>query len=220
MLLAGKIVLITSASQGIGAGAAIACARHGADVAINDRSADAAAEQGGRGHPRARPPRAPWSAGVGLFTCINDTLFPQAGPAVVQVLDRLGCQVGLDARQTFRGQMHHNSGYSREAVWLVRRFVDIYPACGGSVDSRTSGSAIGRARKPAAHLPVGSVCTRGHQIRAGRGASAVRANSTSCSFRIWLRVRKSNHGRPARSPRGPASRYILHTSKFSVYGLS
>jgi L-lactate dehydrogenase complex protein LldE len=64
---------------------------------------------------------------VSLFiTCFNDTLFPQTGKAVVKVLERLGCEVGFDERQTCCGQMHHNSGYSREATALVRRFVDIY----------------------------------------------------------------------------------------------
>ena len=45
MLLADKTVLITGASQGIGAGAALACARQGADVAINYHGADAAADK-------------------------------------------------------------------------------------------------------------------------------------------------------------------------------
>ena len=35
MLLKDKVVLVTGASQGIGKAAAIGCARHGADVAIN-----------------------------------------------------------------------------------------------------------------------------------------------------------------------------------------
>ena len=39
MLLAGKTVLITGASRGIGRGTAIECARHGADVALNDATA-------------------------------------------------------------------------------------------------------------------------------------------------------------------------------------
>lgn len=42
-LLEGKIVLVTGASAGIGRAAAIGAARHGADVAINYRSEDAAA---------------------------------------------------------------------------------------------------------------------------------------------------------------------------------
>ena len=61
-----------------------------------------------------------------FITCFNDTLFPQTGRAVVSVLERLGHQVGFDARQTCCGQMHSNSGYPREALTLVRRFVDVF----------------------------------------------------------------------------------------------
>jgi L-rhamnose 1-dehydrogenase len=43
MLLEGKVVLVTGASQGIGKAAAIGCARHGADVAINYHGDDAGA---------------------------------------------------------------------------------------------------------------------------------------------------------------------------------
>ena len=45
MLLADKIVAITGASEGIGAACALACARQGADVAINYLGDDAAAER-------------------------------------------------------------------------------------------------------------------------------------------------------------------------------
>lgn len=44
MLLEGKTVLITGASGGIGRAAAIGCARHGADVAINYLNDDAGAD--------------------------------------------------------------------------------------------------------------------------------------------------------------------------------
>jgi L-rhamnose 1-dehydrogenase len=43
MLLKDKVVLVTGASQGIGKAAAIGCAQHGADVAINYHSDDAGA---------------------------------------------------------------------------------------------------------------------------------------------------------------------------------
>jgi L-lactate dehydrogenase complex protein LldE len=61
---------------------------------------------------------------VGLFiTCVNDTLFPGAGRATVEVLERLGHEVVFPEEQTCCGQMHANSGYLREAIPLVRRFV-------------------------------------------------------------------------------------------------
>jgi L-lactate dehydrogenase complex protein LldE len=59
---------------------------------------------------------------VSLFvTCFNDTLFPQTGRAVVRLLERLGCEVDFPLEQTCCGQMHLNSGYSREGVALARR---------------------------------------------------------------------------------------------------
>ena len=64
---------------------------------------------------------------ISLFiTCYNDTLFPQTGIAVVRVLERLGHTVDFPLTQTCCGQMHYNSGYQREALPLVRMFVEIF----------------------------------------------------------------------------------------------
>ncbi|HEY2039326.1 MAG TPA: (Fe-S)-binding protein [Edaphobacter sp.] len=62
---------------------------------------------------------------VSLFiTCYNDTLFPETGKAVVQVLERLGHTVDFPAGQTCCGQMHWNTGYQAEGLPLVSRFVE------------------------------------------------------------------------------------------------
>jgi L-lactate dehydrogenase complex protein LldE len=53
-------------------------------------------------------------------------LFPQTGIAVTRVLERLGHTVDFPLAQTCCGQMHYNTGYHREAVPLVRRFVEIF----------------------------------------------------------------------------------------------
>ena len=64
---------------------------------------------------------------VALFiTCFNDTLFPQTGRATVEVLERLGHEVEFPLAQTCCGQMHFNTGYQREAIPLVRRFVEVF----------------------------------------------------------------------------------------------
>jgi L-lactate dehydrogenase complex protein LldE len=61
---------------------------------------------------------------VALFiTCLGDTLFPETGHAVVQLLERLGLSVDFPGEQTCCGQMHFNTGYAQETVPLVRRFV-------------------------------------------------------------------------------------------------
>ncbi len=63
---------------------------------------------------------------IALFiTCFNDTLFPETGRAVVRLLERLGHTVDFPLDQTCCGQMHFNTGYQREALPLVRRFVEV-----------------------------------------------------------------------------------------------
>ncbi|MDX6551793.1 MAG: L-lactate dehydrogenase complex protein LldE, partial [Gaiellales bacterium] len=44
-----------------------------------------------------------------FVTCFNDTLFPQTGIAVVELLERLGHEVEFRPEQTCCGQMHMNS---------------------------------------------------------------------------------------------------------------
>ncbi|HEY7485523.1 MAG TPA: (Fe-S)-binding protein [Streptosporangiaceae bacterium] len=64
---------------------------------------------------------------VGLFvTCVNDTLFPDTGRAVVRLLERLGCTVDFPLGQTCCGQMHFNTGYREEARRLARRTAETF----------------------------------------------------------------------------------------------
>jgi L-lactate dehydrogenase complex protein LldE len=78
---------------------------------------------------------------VALFiTCLADTLFPDVGRATVTVLERLGHEVVFPEEQTCCGQMHANSGYRREAVPLVRRFVRAFDDAGADAVVCPSGS--------------------------------------------------------------------------------
>jgi L-lactate dehydrogenase complex protein LldE len=64
---------------------------------------------------------------VALFvTCLADTLFPDVGKATVAVLERLGVDVVFPQAQTCCGQAHINTGYQRDALPLVRGFVDTF----------------------------------------------------------------------------------------------
>ncbi|HEV2583931.1 MAG TPA: (Fe-S)-binding protein, partial [Ktedonobacteraceae bacterium] len=64
---------------------------------------------------------------VALFiTCFNDTLFPNVGIATTRLLERLGYAVDFPEAQTCCGQMHYNTGYQREAIPLVRHFVEVF----------------------------------------------------------------------------------------------
>ena len=82
---------------------------------------------------------------VALFvTCLADTLFPQAGRATVVLLERLGHEVAFPPGQTCCGQMHINTGYPREALPLVRRYVDQFEPY--DVVVAPSGSCVGSVR--------------------------------------------------------------------------
>ena len=75
---------------------------------------------------------------IALFiTCFNDTLFPQTGRAVVEVMERLGHQVEFPEEQTCCGQMHGNSGHGVEGAALAERFARVF----GSYDVVVSPSA-------------------------------------------------------------------------------
>jgi L-lactate dehydrogenase complex protein LldE len=83
---------------------------------------------------------------VALFiTCFNDTLFPATGKAVVELLERLGCEVGFPEEQTCCGQMHANSGYQLEAIPLARRFVRVFGDAEAVVSP--SASCVGMVRE-------------------------------------------------------------------------
>jgi L-lactate dehydrogenase complex protein LldE len=81
---------------------------------------------------------------VALFvTCLVDGLFPDVGKATVGLLERLGHQVEVPLAQTCCGQMHINTGYTKEALPLVRRHAAVFEgyeavvvpsgSCAGSV---------------------------------------------------------------------------------------
>jgi L-lactate dehydrogenase complex protein LldE len=87
---------------------------------------------------------------VSLFiTCFNDTLFPQTGRAMVRLLERLGHEVVFPMDQTCCGQMHYNTGYQREAIPLVRRFVEVFGDA--EVVVSPSASCVGMVREMYRH---------------------------------------------------------------------
>jgi L-lactate dehydrogenase complex protein LldE len=83
---------------------------------------------------------------VSLFiTCFNDTLFPRTGRAVVRLLERLEHTVEFPMEQTCCGQMHYNTGYQREAIPLVRHFVEVFGKA--EVVVSPSASCVGMVRE-------------------------------------------------------------------------
>ncbi|GLV55766.1 Fe-S oxidoreductase [Dictyobacter sp. S3.2.2.5] len=83
---------------------------------------------------------------IALFiTCFNDTLFPRVGIATTRLLERLGYEVDFPEAQTCCGQMHFNTGYQREAIPLVRHFVDVFQHA--DVVVAPSASCVGMVRE-------------------------------------------------------------------------
>jgi L-lactate dehydrogenase complex protein LldE len=61
-----------------------------------------------------------------MATCLADTLFPDVAKATVTLLERLGHEVVFPEDQTCCGQVFVNTGYQREAIPLVRRYVEVF----------------------------------------------------------------------------------------------
>ncbi|MEV4841349.1 (Fe-S)-binding protein [Nonomuraea sp. NPDC049486] len=109
---------------------------------------------------------------VALFlTCVNDTLFPGTGKAVVSLLRRLGCEVDFPAAQTCCGQMHLNTGYPQEGVRLARHFTEVFAGYEAVVVPSGSCAAMIREQYPKLVKPgskgaaaVGRVVPRVHEL--------------------------------------------------------
>ncbi|GAA0391400.1 Fe-S oxidoreductase [Acrocarpospora corrugata] len=86
---------------------------------------------------------------VALFiTCVNDTLFPDTGRAVVTLLRRLGVDVEFPQAQTCCGQMHVNTGYPAEGVRLARHFTEVFAEYDAVVTPSGSCTAMIREQYP------------------------------------------------------------------------
>jgi len=79
-----------------------------------------------------------------MLTCINDTMFPETGKAVVRLLRRLGVDVEFPEGQTCCAQPMTNTGYLDEAVPVVRQFVSAFEGYDAVVVP--SGSCAGSVR--------------------------------------------------------------------------
>jgi L-lactate dehydrogenase complex protein LldE len=64
---------------------------------------------------------------VSLFiTCLVDQLCPEVGVATVKVLEKAGCKVSFDERQTCCGQPAFNTGYRKESRNFAEKFIEIF----------------------------------------------------------------------------------------------
>jgi L-lactate dehydrogenase complex protein LldE len=86
---------------------------------------------------------------VALFlTCVNDTLYPDTGRAVVKLLARLGVEVEFPMAQTCCGQAHYNTGYRHRAESLARHYSDVFAGYDAIVTPSGSCGAMVRELYP------------------------------------------------------------------------
>src|SRR5690625_4876887 len=86
---------------------------------------------------------------IALFiSCVNDTLFPDTGRAVVDLLEQLGHEVLIPEGQTCCGQMHYNTGYRRPATRFAVRFVQTFDGADAVVLPSASCAAMVRGHYP------------------------------------------------------------------------
>lgn len=82
---------------------------------------------------------------VQLFIpCFVDQLYPQTGMNMVKVLEKLGCNVHYNPKQTCCGQPAFNAGYWKEASSVAKKFIHDFDGEGYIVGP--SGSCTGFIR--------------------------------------------------------------------------
>ncbi|HEX7976095.1 MAG TPA: (Fe-S)-binding protein [Anaerolineales bacterium] len=83
---------------------------------------------------------------VQLFvTCLVDTLYPEVGEAVVQVLERAGVRVEFPAGQTCCGQPAYNAGLRQQSRPIAMHTIQVFEPTQGPVIV-PSGSCAGMIR--------------------------------------------------------------------------
>ena len=82
---------------------------------------------------------------VQLFIpCFVDQLYPDTGMNMVKVLEKLGCEVTYNTKQTCCGQPAFNAGYREEAKAVATKFLNDFDSSNYIVSP--SGSCTGYVR--------------------------------------------------------------------------
>ena len=77
-------------------------------------------------------------------TCVIDLIYPDAGLAAIQLLEREGLEVIFPQEQSCCGQPAFNAGYRREAAIAAKRFIEIFESADAIVCP--SGSCVTMVR--------------------------------------------------------------------------
>ena len=61
-----------------------------------------------------------------FIQCLVDTIYPEVGGAMVEILRKQGVILNCPTNQTCCGQPAFNSGYRREARAAARHFIQVF----------------------------------------------------------------------------------------------
>ncbi|MEU9017918.1 (Fe-S)-binding protein [Actinomadura sp. NPDC048394] len=102
---------------------------------------------------------------VALFlTCVNDTMYPGTGRAMVRLLRRLGHEVEFPEAQTCCGQMHLNTGYRTQALHMVKGFAETFEPYDAVVTPSASCGAMIRDWHPKLAPRTADVASRVYEL--------------------------------------------------------
>ncbi|WP_433152080.1 (Fe-S)-binding protein [Actinomadura nitritigenes] len=102
---------------------------------------------------------------VALFlTCVNDTMYPGTGRAMVRLLRRLGHEVEFPEAQTCCGQMHLNTGYRTQALHMVKGFAETFAPYDAVVTPSASCGAMIRDWHPRLAPRTAGVASRVYEL--------------------------------------------------------
>ncbi|GAA0213853.1 (Fe-S)-binding protein [Actinomadura nitritigenes] len=102
---------------------------------------------------------------VALFlTCVNDTMYPGTGRAMVRLLRRLGHEVEFPEAQTCCGQMHLNTGYRTQALHMVKGFAETFEPYDAIVTPSASCGAMIRDWHPRLAPRTAGVASRVYEL--------------------------------------------------------
>ncbi|MBO2457228.1 (Fe-S)-binding protein [Actinomadura violacea] len=102
---------------------------------------------------------------VALFlTCVNDTMYPGTGRAMVRLLRRLGHEVEFPEAQTCCGQMHLNTGYRTQALHMVKGFAETFEPYDAVVTPSASCGAMIRDWHPRLAPRTAGVASRVYEL--------------------------------------------------------
>lgn len=85
-------------------------------------------------------------------TCVVDLMFPKVGKAMVEVLERFGCETVLPMQQICCGQPTYNSGYIKETRQVMRNEVDALMSVDADYIVGPAGSCVNMLKELPFHM--------------------------------------------------------------------